>query len=141
MPPERRDPTNPAEWLRRARSNVIRARADRDLPGVLYEDLCFDAQQTVEKAIKAVLVHRQISFPRTHAIADLLTLLRQAGIVVPLEIEPAVALTVYAVEARYPGLTEDVTREDYQEAIGLAEHVLQWAEALISNSDAPTIGT
>lgn len=49
MPPEYRDPTDPAEWLRRARSNLARARADRGLPEVLYEDLCFDTQQAVEK--------------------------------------------------------------------------------------------
>jgi len=72
MPPEYRDPTDPAEWLRRARSNLARARADRGLPEVLYEDLCFDAQQAVEKCLKALLVYRQAPFPKTHAIADLL---------------------------------------------------------------------
>jgi len=56
MPPERRDPTDPAEWLRRARSNLARAKADRNLADVLYEDLCFDAQQAAEKAIKGLLV-------------------------------------------------------------------------------------
>jgi HEPN domain-containing protein len=45
MPPNDRDPTGPHEWLRRARSNLARARADRNLPDVLYEDLCFDTQQ------------------------------------------------------------------------------------------------
>jgi hypothetical protein len=63
MPPEYRDPTDPAEWLRRARSNLARARADRHLPDVLYEDLCFDAQQAVEKALKALVVHRKVAFP------------------------------------------------------------------------------
>lgn len=58
MPRRRRDPTDPAEWLRRAHSNLARARADRNSPEILYEDLCFDAQQAAEKAIKAVLVHR-----------------------------------------------------------------------------------
>lgn len=58
MPPNDRDPTGPHEWLRRARSNLARARAHRNLPDVLYEDLCFDTQQAAEKAIKALLVHR-----------------------------------------------------------------------------------
>ncbi len=52
MPPERRRPGDPAEWLRRARSNLHRARAYRQQPEVLYEDFCFDAQQAAEKAIK-----------------------------------------------------------------------------------------
>lgn len=132
MPPEYRDPTDPAEWLRRARSNLARARADRSLPDVLYEDLCFDAQQTVEKSLKALLVHRRIAFPKTHAIADLLTLAQKDGIEIPEEILQASELTEYAVEARYPGLFEDVTQEDYAQALGLAERVLAWVEALIS---------
>lgn len=132
MPPERRDPTHPAEWLRRARSNLARARADRNLPEVLYEDLCFDAQQAAEKAIKALLVDRKIPFPKTHAIMDLLTLLHQNGVEVPEEIRRAGLLTGYAVESRYPGVAEDVTAEDYAAAIALAECVLQWAESLIS---------
>ena len=51
MPPGRRGPDDPAEWLRRARAHLIRAKADSDLTGVLYEDLCFDAQQAAEKAV------------------------------------------------------------------------------------------
>lgn len=34
-----------AEWLRRARSSLIRCREDARLQGVCLEDLCFDAQQ------------------------------------------------------------------------------------------------
>lgn len=71
MPPKRRDPTDPLEWLRRARSNLARAKADRTLPEILYEDLCFDAQQAAEKAIKAVLIQRRVAFSKTHAIMDL----------------------------------------------------------------------
>ncbi|WP_447977316.1 HEPN domain-containing protein [Candidatus Nitrospira bockiana] len=73
MPPNHRDPTQATEWLRRARSNLARARAGRTAPEVLYEDLCFDAQQAAEKAIKALLVDRKVAFPKTHAIMDLLT--------------------------------------------------------------------
>ena len=72
MPPEYRDPTNPMEWLRRARSNLARARADRDVDNVLYEDLCFDAQLAAEKVEKALLVKQQIPFPKTHDIINLL---------------------------------------------------------------------
>ncbi len=136
MPPEYRDPTDPAEWLRRARSNLARARADRGLPDVLYEDLCFDAQQAVEKCLKALLVYRKAPFPKTHAIADLLTLVQQSGIDVPEEIREAGELTEYAVEARYPGLFEDVTRADYVHALNLAQRVLKWVERLVSPPSA-----
>jgi HEPN domain-containing protein len=74
MVPECHDADDASEWLRRARSNFARAAADPAHPDILLEDLCFDAQQAAEKAIKAVLVYRRIRFPRTHAIADLLSL-------------------------------------------------------------------
>jgi HEPN domain-containing protein len=52
MPPERFPPDDPREWLNRARSNLSRAQSR--IPGVYLEDLCFDAQQAAEKAIKAL---------------------------------------------------------------------------------------
>jgi len=46
-----------AEWLKRAHSNLERARAEKISEDILFEDLCFDCQQTVEKSIKALLVY------------------------------------------------------------------------------------
>ena len=136
MSPGRRGPDDPREWLRRARANLIRAKADRDLAGALYEDLCFDAQQAAEKAIKAVLVSQGVDFPKTHSLADLLTIAADAGLTVPDGMRDAPRLTRYAVETRYPGPWEELTREDYQQAIDLAEASLRWAESLIGSGPA-----
>ena len=134
MPLEGGNPTKPAEWLRRARSNLFRAKIVPAIPDVLYEDSCFDAQQAAEKAIKALLVHLAVQFPRTHSIVDLLTLVDQSGLSVPSEVRAAGILAAYAVESRYPGLCEGVTREDYFKAIELAESVVAWAERTIESS-------
>ena len=48
-----------------------RARQKRQR-GALLEDLCFEAQQAAEKAIKAVFVHRGESFPYIHDLDELL---------------------------------------------------------------------
>jgi len=61
MVPERLAPDDPREWLNRAKSNLARAKAGNDIPGVYLEDLCFDAQQAAEKAIKAALLHQDVS--------------------------------------------------------------------------------
>lgn len=68
----RRDPTNPHTWLARARSNLARAALGRQDPAIFFEDLCFDAQQAAEKALKAIFVLRQIDFPRTHSLTSLM---------------------------------------------------------------------
>ncbi|MCX6029663.1 MAG: HEPN domain-containing protein [Chloroflexi bacterium] len=98
MPPERFPPDDPREWLSRARSNLIQALLER--PDVYLEDLCFQAQQAVEKALKALL-------PR---------------------IREVVQLSDYAVEARYPGVGEPVTWQEYHDAVVLAGEAVSWVE-------------
>ena len=118
-------------WLRRARGNLTRARLFGGLEGTFYEDSCFDAQQAVEKAMKAVRINAHREYPRTHAIADLITNVEEAGIEVPNDVREAARLTVYAVSARYPGVSEEVAEAEYRTAIQLAERAIEWAESLV----------
>ena len=126
MPSERFSPDDPREWLNRARSNLARAQAK--ITGVYLEDLCFDAQQAAEKAIKALLIKRGVTFPYVHDLARLVNLLEQAGQEIPEFVQRVEALTRYAVVTRYPGLAEPVTEAHYQEAVAVAKAVLEWVE-------------
>lgn len=128
MPPERRPPDDPIEWLNRAKSNLARATADINLSNIYLEDLCFDAQQAAEKAIKALLLFRGIVFPFVHDLAELVTVLQRNGEEVPPSIAEAARLTRFAVETRYPSLAEAVTREDYNRAVAIAAEVIRWVE-------------
>lgn len=132
MPPDRRPPDDPLEWLNRAKSNLARAKANVSLPGVYLEDLCFDTQQAAEKAIKALLLYRAIAFPFVHDLAELVTVLQQSGQEVPGNIAEAARLTRFAVETRYPSLAEAVTLEDYNRAVAIAEEVVRWVETRIT---------
>ena len=76
-PLERFPPDDPREWLNRAKSNL--AMAINRTPDVYLEDLCFEAQQAAEKAIKAVMIMRAIDFPYVHDLARLLSLLEETG--------------------------------------------------------------
>lgn len=126
MAPERFPPDDPREWLNRAKSNLIQAKGEE--PGVYWEDLCFQAQQAAEKSLKALLLHRGVRFPYVHDLAELIELLEQQGENIPSGIREVARLTNYAVEARYPGLTEPVTQEEYEMAVTLAEEVVHWVE-------------
>jgi HEPN domain-containing protein len=126
MAPKRLGPTDPREWPNRARSNLQRAR--RRIKGVYLEDLCFDAQQCAEKAVKAVFVYRGLPFPYVHDLAHLLGLLEGSGIKVPKYVKAATSLTGFAVESRYPGLSGPVTAREHQRAVKIAQTVLRWAE-------------
>jgi HEPN domain-containing protein len=95
--------------------------------------LCFHAHQSVEKAIKAVLVARKVPIIKSHNIGALIN--RLPGDIQRLpELKEAISLTDYAVLSRYPGDLEPVTEKEYIEAVKLAEKVIQWAERSISNT-------
>lgn len=134
----REEEAGPArEWLRRAKSNLARAKQPKP-PESLWEDLCFDAEQAAEKALKAVLALRRIEFPRTQNIRVLLDLLSAAGAAVSLELREAMDLTVYATALRYPGDFEPATESDYRRAVESAERVVRWAEKiLLGAADRP----
>jgi HEPN domain-containing protein len=128
---ERFSPDDPRQWLSRARSNFSQAKGGIQLPSVYLEDLCFQAQQAAEKAIKGVLITLKVRFPYTHDLAELLSLIAQTGETIPEQIREAAKLSDYSVQARYPGLAEPVIHEEYLEAINIAEAVINWAEKII----------
>lgn len=72
-----------------------------------------------------------IDFPYVHDLARLLRLLSDDGVNVPEQIVEAKSLTQFALMTRYPNPGPPVTREQWLEAIGLAEAVLAWAEEQI----------
>lgn len=133
MPRESGFAGTPAEWLRRARGNLALARQPKP-PEALWEDVCFEAQQAAEKAMKGVLVLRGIDFPKTHDLNSLLSLLQANGEDFPEEFWEAVPLTAYAHELRYPGVSDPVTEDDHHQALAMAEKVVAWAEKLVQQA-------
>lgn len=104
------------------------AKAARDLetgqralhPPPLPDTASFHAQQAVEKALKALLIVREIDPPRTHLLSVLLDRLaprddRLAGIRDRLE-----WLTAFAVDARYPDVDGEPTVDQAREALAIA---------------------
>lgn len=87
MPPES-PPWSAKRWLQFAASDFLLARSRPT--GVLFEMLCFHAQQAAEKAIKAVLIAQEIEFPRTHNLRVLLPALLIHGEGLPLTLRRAV---------------------------------------------------
>ena len=123
------------EWLRRAKSNLERAKIGKNkIEDILYEDLCFDCQQCVEKSLKALLIFYDISFPRTHSINLLLSLLENQIKNIPIHITDNVILNDYAVETRYPGFYEPVSEEEYKNSLELADKTFDWVNSIIKKN-------
>jgi HEPN domain-containing protein len=123
---KRLPPDDPREWLTRARSSLAHAKSVS--PDVCLEELCFDAQQAAEKAVKSVFVSRRESFPFVHDLEDLLRLLENNGLKAPKYVWESVELSRFAVSTRYPGPGRPVTQRKYRRAVRIATAVLRWAE-------------
>ena len=115
------------DWLQRAESNLEIARRARG-EKVFLEDLCFEAQQAAEKALKALLIYLSGDYPMVHAFTLLLERLEQ-HVAVPEPIREVLELTDYAVQIRYPGDYYPVSVEEYERALELAERVLSWVRS------------
>jgi HEPN domain-containing protein len=120
------------QWLRYAQSDLAYARGPQPIGGLLAT-LCFHAQQATEKSLKAVLVVSGIDIPRTHNLVRLIDLLPADVRRIP-ALDRVARLTPYATATRYPGLDEDVTDDEYVEALELATAVVNWAEVAIKGS-------
>jgi HEPN domain-containing protein len=113
-------------WLDRAKSSlaISKNKSDED---IFYEDLCFQAQQAVEKALKGLLVFFNIEPKITHNLVLLIKELSKY-ITIPEEINETAILNDYAVQTRYPGDYTPIGEEEYKNAIKIAENCVNWIE-------------
>jgi HEPN domain-containing protein len=94
----------------------------------------FLAQQAIEKAIKAVLIARDIPFERKHDIDYLCSLIEDAEFDLTPELSAAVALTPWAVEFRYAD-PFDAPPLDRTKALETVAAVREWATQMIGEED------
>lgn len=72
-----------------------------DDPNAPVELFGFHAQQAIEKYLKATLIVSELTYPRTHRLADLIDIARDNNIDIADEFEDMRYLTPFAVEYRY----------------------------------------
>jgi HEPN domain-containing protein len=129
---EKTAPGSPSQWMAHAESDLRMARLGAEDSAVLREQVCFHAQQAAEKALKAILLSRNIEFPYTHDIKGLLKIAETGGFVLPPAIQQATNLTPYAVETRYPGDWMEITESEVTEALLIAEKTVNWAKGILT---------
>ena len=120
------------EWLNRAKSNLYLAK-ESNRQEVYFEDLCFQAQQAAEKALKAVMILLAIEPPRSHNFNILLLKLGEK-IELPEVCNDVIDLNDYAVQTRYPGDYTPVDIDEYHNAIEIAERIVTWASEYIQKN-------
>lgn len=83
--------------------------------------ICFHAQQSAEKYLKALLLTQNIPFPKTHDLPTLNSLCEKNAILTGFSPIHLTSLSDHAVATRYPG--EAPTLEEAREAIKIAKTV------------------
>ena len=124
--------TEPHRWFEFAREDLVLAEAA--LEKRIYNQVCFHAQQGVEKALKGFLRAHQRSVPKTHALSELLAICRRLdGSFQELEAS-CTKLDQYYIPTRYPDALPGIgpeglpTRQDAEEAVVLLRSALGWIE-------------
>jgi len=127
------------QWVSRAEEDLAAARQLLSSVPVLPRPIGFHAQQATEKYLKAYLVWKQIDFPKTHNIANLLDLLSEADKSLAISLDAASVLTKYAVETRYPGDLPDIPQRDAQLAVTIAEEARERIRAALEHVLLPDV--
>jgi HEPN domain-containing protein len=128
--PER--PDLPRLLLGLARDDEFAARSLLPVAGVADAILGFHSQQSVEKALKAVLASRELAFPYTHDLDGLIELCRTNGLDVPETLDGVEQLAPYGVHMRYGA--SHASSLDRDQALGWATAAIAWAQSVIDST-------
>lgn len=120
-------------WIDRARSSYQYSKAIVN-KYVYYEDLCYQAQQAVEKALKGLLIYFGEEPDFTHNIGVLLSKIEK-NVEINEKIKEGMDLTNYAVQTRYPGQYTEITKKEYKRAVKIAKECINWVEEVIKKKE------
>jgi len=113
------------QWIMRADDDLRLAELIQKDNDPAYWAIAFHAQQCAEKALKGALTFHDIRAGKTHNIENLIKL--SSPVVDGLEklAEQAKALSVYAVDSRYPVPHGDISNNEAIEAVEIARKIFE----------------
>lgn len=113
------------EWLRFAKNDLAVATHLSEVFRPLPENtICWLCQQSVEKALKAILAYHNAKIKKIHDIGLILKETTKLESSVSLDDKIAAKITIFAVESSYPDNVFDFTKEDTQFGLKYAELIL-----------------
>jgi HEPN domain-containing protein len=116
-------------WIAHAEDDFGSAKTLLRIKKPYVSAVCFHAQQCAEKYLKALLILKDIDFPKTHDLLTLDSLCNQNGIFTGFDQQQLIDLTKHAVQTRYPG--NQPTPDEAQEALEIAMIVRKFSRAFL----------
>jgi HEPN domain-containing protein len=120
------------EWMAKAENDLKSAAHLLTIEDCPVDNVCFNAQQCVEKYLKALLITQGKEFPKTHDLGELLILL-------PPRLQPLLddeeqdRLTDYATVTCYPGDYEPISLNEARQAVKIARRVRREVRKLLAD--------
>ncbi len=131
QPPDRSDISS--RWLRWADEDLALAEHSAADTEVVSRGACVWAHQAAEKALKALLILRDIDPPRLHDLDRLAQRLpaHEASAFASIQLPE---LTRWSIEGRYPADLDEATHADASKSIDAAQQVLVLVHALMNTT-------
>jgi len=120
------------EWVAKAENDLKSAAHLLKMKDCPFDNVCFNAQQCVEKYLKALLITQGLEFPKIHDLGGLLVLL-------PPRLRPSLdnheqdRLTDYATVTRYPGNYEPISVTEARQAVKIARRIQREVRKLLAD--------
>ncbi len=122
--------------LEKAANDLVAAQATM-ATGRALDTVCFHAQQSVEKSLKAILALHDIEYPRRHDLNELIELIRPLLPEIISYENRIMTLSPFAVEIRYDTLF-DPSSEEAHEALKLADEFHTFTSKIVE-TQAPNM--
>ena len=118
-------------WMEKADRDLEVAKRELKLSDPLTDIICFHAQQSAEKYMKAYLLWLDIEFQKTHDVEDLVVVASRKDPSILKFKDSGAELSVFAVEARYPEF-EEPSLIDTKNAVEIAKNFKKFIKKKIS---------
>jgi HEPN domain-containing protein len=125
------------EWLQKARNDLLSARILMQHDPPVLDTASFHCQQAVEKVLKAFLVWKAMPFEKVHSLTYLLDLCQEQEPGFASVRERAETLAPYAIEIRYPGAVMEISQQEAEEALAIAEMMWDFVLRLLPDETHP----
>ena len=100
--------------------------------------VCYLSQQSIEKALKAILVENNDEFPKVHDIRKILDKTRIYEPSIDIDGKAADKITLFAIESRYPDNILDFTKEDAELGLKYAKEILDKVKTALNITQEQT---
>lgn len=131
MPPHNLHREHAELLLRKAAEDEALLDEVIDSSNISDEVFGFHCQQAAEKLIKAVLAIHQIIYRRTHDLDELMMLIANHQLLVPLVARQLAYFTAFAVEYRYDVWPDTAPKLNRIDARAIIRQLREWAECEI----------